>query len=283
MTVRLIDLFHTRYMYVTYAVDFEYLLRCINSVRADSSAVVHYTGEVFKSIIDSVRKGENVTLDIAEARVTKDIAPYLTRLQRAGITITDSMLPWRKALYEENRSRIENAKAESIQLPKIDYATSITEYISSLRTDIVYTPRTENRELYLALATLVSASRPSVKLSDSFLLGGLFNYVLRHISIASLESYNRFISLTGEGVRILDFEANESVFVQGYGYVDIDSAIANVPMIPAVFGAEKVLHDPTFELLIQESLRAVHDFQQSRPKTLDETLLRQQEVSNDVG
>ena len=277
MTVKLTELYNTRYFYVTFSTDLNYLMQTVQKVKENPEAQIHCPSKRFGEIVDSLRRGEELVLDTASARFTKDITPILLQMQRNGITLTDSEIPWRAALYEENSTRNAAASMPELPLPELPYSLGIREYITSLSKDIVYTPRHMDQQLQCAIVTAVITARPSVQISDRFLTSGLFQYVQRYIPTEALSFYTKFIAMSNEGVRVLDFSKGTSVFVQGYGYIDLATAIARVPMIPAAFGERVVVRDPNFELLIRKSLNTINLYQQSRKKTLSEVLLGQQE------
>lgn len=279
MIVKLTELYSTKYFYVSYLSDLKYLLHCVDKIKEDPMVDLHAPTPAFRALLLGLKRGEQFILDTASARFTKDTSFMLTLFQRSGIILIDSELPWRQAVYKENRKRLEQLVQESVPLPELMYTIGIREYITSLRTDVLYRPNTSSIDLQIALVTLVTATRPSIQLSGKFFDAGLFSYVLKHINMTSLENYKKFVAKTDEGLRVLDFTVSDTVFLQGHGYIDFAAAVMQVPMIPAAFGEDVILHDPVFESLIQNSLQVIQNFQQVKPKTLTELLSSQQEVS----
>ena len=169
----------------------------------------------------------------------------------------------------------------SIPLPDFTYTTNIKEYIHELRTDVMYSRNALDNYVQLALVTLITVTRPSVTLSGDFFELGLFDYVNSRLSVTDIEKYDKFIMRSEEGVRVVDFSNNGTVFIQGLGYVDYIDAVSKVSFIPAVFGTVTLLRDDAFSSLIHDAFMIIQQYQQSRPKMLYEVLPLNKEIIND--
>ena len=281
MTVKLVDIFNTKYFYITFRKDLSYLVNCVNKVREDQSLQLHAPSEKFAEVLRSVAAGEELTIDIAGARFTPDTEPMLHSMISADITLTDTELNWRRTLLEENVLRNGLRSTNSIPLPDFTYTTNIKEYIHELRTDVMYSRNALDNYVQLALVTLITVTRPSVTLSGDFFELGLFDYVNSRLSVTDIEKYDKFIMRSEEGVRVVDFSNNGTVFIQGLGYVDYIDAVSKVSFIPAVFGTVTLLRDDAFSSLIHDAFMIIQQYQQSRPKMLYEVLPLNKEIIND--
>lgn len=278
MVFKLYEIYNTKYFYISYASDLAYLVNALNKVKANPEVSIHAPSPLFDTMVNAVRRGEEIVLDVSGARFTPDTEYYITSIIKCGVDVIDSELPWRSKLFAENKKRILLKTPQTAALPAFTYTSNIKEYIGNLSTEVTYDRYIGmEKAIAFSLFSLIICTRPTIKVSSRILEEGLFEFVERHLNIVTMEKYHTFLMKSEEGLREVDFGAGP-VFIQGLGYVDYVDAVSHVHVIPASFGKNVLLHDQTFASLIHSSFTTLQQYQQLRPKFLHEVLAVQEEI-----
>lgn len=272
MTEKIINIFGTKYFYLSLRKDMEYFINGIKTLQDDPSKPMRATSKVMDSVFKALASGEEITIDIADARFTPDTAGLLMTMMHLNIHIVDTLAKWRNSLMVENQRRLSLAPTNAIPLPEMTFTTKITDYISSLQTDCVYTNITLPARINYPLVALISAVRPDINIElhdeDKF-----FRYINGKINPVDFDKYNKFYVCSVEGTRIFDF-AEGDIHIQDEGYLNKQQAMSVATLVPIDFGSVPVINNPVYSTLVKDAMNRIRSYQNQRPKTLAELFER---------
>lgn len=272
MTEKIINIFGTKYFYLSLRKDMEYFINGIKSLQTDSSKLPRAISKVMESVFNAYARGEEVTIDIADARFTPDTAGLLMTMIHLNIRMTDSLAKWRNSLMVENQRRFALAPVNAIPLPEMSFTTKITDYIASLQTNCTYTNITLPARINYPLVALISAVRPDINIElhdeDKF-----FRYVNGKINPADFDKYDKFYVCSVEGTRVFDFTEGD-IHIQDEGYLNKQQALSVATLVPSDFGTVPVINNPVYSTLVKDAMNRIRSYQNQRPKTLAELFER---------
>lgn len=272
MTEKLIDIFGTKYFYITFRKDLDYFVGCIMKLRDNPQAELHALGKEMSRVFEAVAKGDELIVDIAEAEFTPDTVVVIYDMLHKGIKVVDTLAKWRNSIIAENIRRFANVSKDVKPLPELTFTSKVTDYIAGLSTEEVYTNASLHNRIVYPLTALITAVRPDVKIElyeeDKF-----FRYVNGKINPSDFNKYTKFYVNSAEGTRIFDF-AEGCIHVQGEGLLDQQQALSTVTLVPADFGTVPTISNPVYSTLIRDAMNRIRSYQNQRPKTIAELFER---------
>lgn len=271
MQFKLTELYNTRYFYITYRTDLNYLFETCLSLKENRDFQYNVGNESLGKVYDCVKSGAPVQFDLAGAKITSDITAVLRAYAERGIVFIDTTAPWRDNILRTNRERSAIDTSNVVPLPEYNPAEMIRDYINSLDKEKVYTLPINNAQVYVPLAVMILISRPSVKICLQAHCKDLFNFVGSKLTIEDLNRYNEFYLTTPEGTQIVSFESGR-VYVQRVGMADRVKALTVGSLVPTCFGRDKLIKDETWRSIFQECLNTMNRYRYTRKKTLMEIL-----------
>lgn len=270
MIVSILNLYNTRYLYITYIKDLEHLFRSVQELKANPSAQPHAGSAYMSEIFEAARRGEELKYDFAECKITSDVTEVLGRYSDSGHIFIDSKDPVRNAIFADNYQRYLNAQKPTMPLPEYDLGDKIVPYIAALDPNVIYTAKVgSDLDCYLILlATMV---RPSLQ----FVLNSTNDKIIRIVSML-LDSntrfkYSEFYYATDEGIQVLS-AVDGQVHTQRYGLLPVRDAAAKGAMVPTAFGREVLYQQPGWKDVFERVLNIVNQMRASKPKSLLEVL-----------
>lgn len=272
ITYNIIDVFGTKYFYLTYVKDMQYFISAVTAAKEGDKP--HAFSAKMGELLDSISAGDEVTLDIAGAVFTSNVVSLLTQIQKTGLRVIDSKIKSRNDILEENARRLAIDVSELVPLPEYTYKTDLIAYVKSLDPNVTYNLINLHRmseATQRALVVFITMTRPNIKIF-SYDIDTLLNYVASIISSEDLLKYQQFYAVTPDGIYDLDF-SNGAVDIYGYGSYTLSEAIKSFTLVPKDFGTKRLTEDPTFSNLMQVSINKLHTFAKLRPKTLSEICL----------
>ena len=79
MTVKMYDIYKTRYLYLTYDRDLLFLFESIDKLRADPTLDITSESPIIQSIFDAAKAAADITFDMAGVNMTSDISKRLKK------------------------------------------------------------------------------------------------------------------------------------------------------------------------------------------------------------
>lgn len=272
MTEKIVNIFGTKYFYLSLRKDMEYFINSIKTLQVDSTKSLHATSKVMETVFAACARGEEIIIDIADARFTPDTSGLLMTMMHLNIRIVDTLAKWRNSLMVENQRRLALAPTDTIPLPEMTFTTKITDYIASLKTDCTYTNVTLPARINYPLVALISAVRPNINIElhdeDKF-----FRYINGKINPTDFDKYDKFYVCSVEGTRIFDFTEGD-IHIQEEGYLNKQQALSVATLVPVDFGTIPVINNPVYSTLVKDAMNRIRSYQNQRPKTLAELFER---------
>ena len=275
MTVKLTELYNTKFFYITTGKDLTYLFTTCASLRANPELKVNAGNNLMEQVFSCFRVGAPVTFDLADGRFTSDVTHIILTAQRDyKMDIIDSVNIWRNDILAENKRRIDANDAAGgyenmTQLPVLKREDKAIDFIKALDKTVAYSvPVTYEKEIWLQLCTLIQIFRPSVTLYLNGREALLLDYVASRLTPFDLKSWNEFYMISDEGVQVVD--TRKPIYVQRLGYCDVDQAMAVASFVPTDFGRKVMKDVPVFRAMANECIRALNTYKNQRSVTLAE-------------
>lgn len=271
MQVKLVDLYNTRYFYVTFRADLVYLFNTCLELRKDRNYVYNIGNEKLGEVYDAVKSGAKVKFDLAGAKISSDVVPKIREYSERGIEFIDTKDKWRDNILRVNRERSSIDLNSTEELPVYDASMSIKDYIVSLDNSKTYRIPLGNRDVYVPLVCLILMSRPSIKIYFNVYDKDIMYYVGSKWTLSSLEKFNEFYLTTPEGIQVVDF-SNGPVYVQRLGLCSMEQALTVGTLVPTVFGKQKLVKESVWKDIFRDSLNILNRYRTTRKVKLDEIL-----------
>ena len=270
---RLVDLYRTKYFYVTYNIDLIYLFDTILKLKEDRDAKYNAGSDLHEQLFEDVKEGKEVVIDLAGARLTSDCITILTQYLRKGIKVTDSQDDVRRNILETNAERLALDTESYELLPKFTNKADVKEYLQSLSRDVTYTIPETHEDLYIPLVILIMLLRPTIKIDlgyrDRMILGKVAGYFTVH----ELKQYRDFFFVSDEGVMELSPDSSGNYSLQQANGLDIDGVLEYGNLVPKIFGEKRLVTDEPWRCLSTECLRIVDGYKLTYQPTLEEAIL----------
>lgn len=274
MRFKIVDVFKTKYFYVTTGRDLNYMLNTCVALRSNPTFQYNAGSPELDEVYSAVKSGAPVEFDLADARITSDVTTTINMFARQGVVFVDSSAPWRDSILAENRRRLslESQYKDAIELPKLSMYDSAIDYIQALSKDEVYLVPPNDLNITIPLVTLITIFRPSVKLLIDNIAGELFKYVGEFFTEANLEEYNEFYISTPEGVST--WKRGTPLYVQRIHNkeCDLSEALTVADVVPTVFGKERLNQDRIFRLIASDSNNRLNYLKSKQPVKLSDVL-----------
>lgn len=274
MRVRIVDVFNTKYFYVTTGKDLSYMLNTCVALRSNPEHPHNVGNPELGKIYEAFKKGEPVEFDLAEARITSDVTTTINMFTRQGIVFVDSAATWRDEILKENRRRLELAKqlTDAVDLPKFNPGEDAVAYIQSLSKDVTYVVPPTNLKLTLPLVTMIIIYRPSIKLVIDSIASELFSYVGDFFTEATLDGFDEFYVSTPEGVTL--WKKGTPLYIQRIRKKEcsISEALTVADFVPAVFGVERLNKERTFRTIASDCNNRLNFLKAQQPVKLSDVL-----------
>lgn len=268
MNVKLVDLYGTKFFYKTFCTDLNYLFVSIQHLRdGDTSYKVNVGNQLLGEVYEAARKGEEIIIDLADARITSDALVCIYNAEEAGIRFRDSSSSWRNDLFIENERR-KSDTTPKVNLPEFGHKTDIKEYIKNLSTATVYLASGQSAHVLIAITCLTFMVRPKVQICVDPLARTLFKFVNTKIPTEEVLKANEFWMYSDEGVLHV---SGDTVYVQeAQRELSIKDALQYVVLIPYDFGSVPLLQNPAYQGLFRTCLLLLQGFQEDSPRTIEE-------------
>lgn len=275
MTVKIVDLFNTKYFYVTIGVDLQYFFSAINGIREAGKVDGYNAGsELISKVYQSVVRGEELVLDLADARVTSDVTPRILQAMRSGIKFVDTKDEERDKLLQISLERVATI-IEPIEMPPYDYNTNPVQYIASLQKGVVYNPPTiaNHMDVVLSLVVLITIVRPSIQINANLIGKDLLKFISEQLTLDYMNQFDSFYIVTAMGIRICP---KDDIYIQKIGKCTLEEACANAAVVPTVFGTKVLKDDPVFAGIMNSCVRTLEQFTETAPIKLRSALLKEE-------
>lgn len=272
MKFRIVDLFNTKYFYVTTGKDLNHVLNAVCVLRKDSSIDFFAANEKIAQLFSCAKAGTPIEFDLAEARITSDVAVTIQLYAQKGLTFIDTNLPWRNIIFEEGRERLKLAQelTDLVPFPVYDFKTSAQEFIQSLSKNVMYTVSTSNIDVDVPLAILTTIYRPSVKLHIDNVLQPMFNLLADFITPYTLEQYDEFYVLEPEGLSI--WRKGNPLHIQRLGYCSLEDALTTAIIVPTAFGRDRLNNDLVFREIANNCIMRLNNLKMSQAVQLSDII-----------
>lgn len=269
MTVKLVDVYNTKYFYKTFCTDLQYLFTSMTRLQEKEDGFTPNVGnELLGQIYDAVRNEEEVIIDLADARLTSDALQHIYRAESRGIQFCDSLSSWRDKIFKENAIRKDFKIRNQEPLPVFGYKTDIKEYVKGLSTDVVYITEGQPQHILIALTCIATILRPSVQICVDKISRMLFKYINTKLPTEEILQHHKFYMCTDEGVMLVE---DKDLYVQeAMRETTLKEALQYAILVPADFGEEVLLQNPSYRGLFNSSLRMLAEFQEGSSKTIEE-------------
>lgn len=268
MTFKLVDLYGTKFFYKTFSKDLYYLFTSIIRIRDKEKGFTPNIGNAeLGKLYEAVRNGEQIEIDLADARITNDALSAVYMAESGGIVLCDSKDKWRDEIFKENARR-QKIDVGKIILPEFGYKTDIREYIAALDTNTVYNAAGQSNHLLIALVCLTFMVRPSIKICVDNIARPLFKYINTKLPTEEILASDKFFMCTDEGV----WKVNaDNIYVQeAQKVLPVKEALQYAILVPVDFGEKVLLHNTAYQGLFRSCLLILQEFQESSSKTLEE-------------
>lgn len=269
MQVKIVELYRTVYFYKSLLVDLNYLFGAVTRIKRGEDYVPNEGSPELGRVYAACKAGEDIVFDLAGAKLTSDANLTILNAQREGIKFTDTTNPNRLHLLQLNEERLAVSKDGWEPIPEFTYRTDLKEYITSLKTDVVYTLDTLPDKIAVALTCMITILRPSVQLCVDRIQNILFKYIATKVPTKDLLDDTEFFYYTDNGVDVIS--PGKSVYVQEIQEsLPIEEAVKYGIIIPKKFGTKCLFKQEVWDVLFQSAYAIIIEYQESRPKRLSE-------------
>ena len=277
MTVKLKDLYKTKYFYVTFAIDLKYLFNSIVGIQNKTNLHPHAGSELMEQVFEEVRNGRTVVFDLADAKFTPDTVGIITAFQRQGIKFTDSVDIGRTRVIQYNETAIYNSTLESVQLPDYDGNMRISEYIQNLSKGTLYHLPPVDKDMYLRMVYMILVLRPSIGIKLEADSKEFFNFIANYFTVEDLRNYDKFYFVSDNGVIIIEFK-NGITTLQGNKIVTIEEALEYGSLVPAVLGRERLYKQEPWTMIFNQCNRMISEWRNNQSHSVSEFIHKEENV-----
>lgn len=270
MQFKLKDLYNTKYFYVSYCKDINYLCLNILELQKNNNHQCNIGNDEIAKVYNAAKNAAEIELDLAGCQFTPDVYNVVLNYIQKGLRFIDTELEWRNEILQLNWNRF-RMSVNSIPLPKYSTDMSVPDYIRSLEKDVVYKVPDNDEGIYIHITFLITYTRPSIQLYLGNKVKAFMEYVGSKLILSDLLQFHEFYLTTPEGTRIVDFSKGD-VYVQHVGYTDIEGALTSGVLVPTVVGKEKLNKYPCFRRILKDSNDRMNNYIGGRKRKLNEVL-----------
>lgn len=269
---KLTELYKTKFFYLTFNNDLVYLFTKIIDLGKDPNISYHAGSPLHEKLFEAVKKGEDVKIDLAGARFTPDTTPTIDTYIQAGVNFIDSKDKVRNEVLSENASRYAIDRSEFKLLPKFSNTDKITDYMSALSREVVYTVPESHEELYVPLTILIMLFRPTIK----FCLGSkertIFNHIATVFTSHELSQYDEFYFITNNGVMIIAPNGKGLYDIQEKSDLTLNEVLGYGNLVPTIIGKKRLAGEEPWASLAKRCFTLVDSYKFTYQPTLGEVL-----------
>lgn len=277
MTVKLTDIYLTRYFYISFASDLNYLFNSIIGIHNKTNLHPHAGSELMEQIFEEVRKGNTVVFDLAHAKFTPDTIDIILSNMRNGIKFTDSYDEGRLNILRYNETAIYNSTLESIELPPYDSNMRVSEYIKSLQKNTLYHLPASNRSMYLRLAYMITVLCPSVSIKLDSDTKSFFTFIANNFTISDLKKYDKFYYISDNGIMIIEFK-NGTTTLQHNKVMTIEEVLETGMLVPTVLGTKNLYEEEPWTMIFNQCYKIVSEWRNNQVHSITEFIHKEEIV-----
>lgn len=273
MRVKLVDMYNTKYFYLSYCKDLEYLFTCYLNLRRNKDLKYHAGNALMQQVFDCAYANADVEFDLAKAKLTTDAISTIQRYANNGIIFVDSNDPLRNEILRINAQRKSTPIGERVTLPLVEFDMSLKDYLSSLSREVVYDaaqiPETE-RMLY-PLAALILIRRPTIQLDLTYHLSDFMRFMSELLPLDFVLKFNKFYFTTTEGTRVVESQ-NGMINTQQRGPLSIEDAMTIGYLVPAELGTRNLSKEPVWSDVVSYCINVVNSCKKKKSLFLSEVV-----------
>lgn len=270
MIISLRELMGTRYMYVTMAKDFKYILHTIKALNADANANANVFMPSLEAVFEAAKRKEEIVFDLKECRCTPDFNSVIEEALRTGVSFIDSNDRIREKVLREIERRHDCADVQdAVDLPVFNLREDLSTYLNSLTPGVHYVCNLANNKTTIPLLALILILRPSITVDCSAYMNQLLKYVSARVNKVNYDKYDKFYVSTPEGVIVME---KSDMFIQEQGEVDLDEIMNSYVVVPFDFGNVGLRNNPDFAHVLEDSMRIITEEQSNLPQKLTSIL-----------
>lgn len=181
---------------------------------------------------------EHKEVDIADARLCRDVVDIISTFLQTGAYVIDSLNPFRDKLLAENRHRRDTQEEYNRLVTPLPLPTSVENlfnFIGDLSQEKIY--RVGANFFNLQFAILVTIYNPRVKLDFYNMYHELFSYINDNIDMKKFKG-KPLKMLVGTSFLKVSPNPDGSLYIPFRGNVPYEEAITYELFIPGEFGEE---------------------------------------------
>lgn len=272
MRVKLVDIYNTRYFYLSYCKDLKYLFTSYLNMRENKELKCHAGNDLMQQVFDCAHANANVEFDLANAKLTTDAVSTIQYYASRGVLFIDTADPVRNEILRNNRDCVGARSRNEVDLPMIKFDQSLKEYLSSLSRDVVYSAtQITDEQLLFPLALTILIRRPTIKLDMTHHLPKFMRFVSELLPTDFVLRFNEFFFTTQEGTRIVK-AVDGKIATQQRGPVTIEEAMTIGYLVPAELGTRNLANDAVWDSTLSRCINIVNACKKKKDLFLSEVL-----------
>lgn len=248
--MKIVDIFNTKYLAVHWQRDLRYFLELLTTDKRNKR---------WDARVEAVRaEGTPYTIDLADARICRDVMNYIVQYDNKLVRFIDSADPVRNGMLEENSRRCE-LDYKVVPLPTLDNVNKLPNYLTDLQRGVVYGKGDLSAGLIVRLAIIIQAYRPDIMLDLTGVYEDVYGYITSAIDMHSYEG-DKVSYVIGSTIFTQDINSDGTVSIPGEGTVSWDSFVSRYNCIPAELGTKQLSNDPVWKPVLCDCIRDIPKF-----------------------
>lgn len=272
MKVKLVDIYNTRYFYLSYCKDLKYLFTSYLNMRENKELKCHAGNALMQQVFDCAHSNADVEFDLANAKLTTDAVSTVQYYASRGIQFIDTENPVRNEILRNNRECMAAKEREEVDLPVIKFDQSLKDYLSSLSRDVTYSAtQITDEKLLFPLALTILIRRPTIKVDMTHHLPKFMRFVSELLPTDFILQFNEFFFTTQEGTRVVKVY-NGKIATQQRGDVTVEEAMTIGYLVPAELGTRNLANDAVWDSTLSRCINIVNACKKKKDLFLSEVL-----------
>lgn len=272
MRVRLVDIYNTRYFYLSYCKDLTYLFTSYLNMRENKSLQCHAGNDLMKQVFDCAHSNADVEFDLANAKLTTDAIRTVQYYAQRGVLFVDSADAVRNIILQNNRTCASLATNDMVDLPMIKFDQTLKDYLNSLSREVTYTAtQVTDEHLLFPLALIILIRRPTIKLNMTHHLPKFMRFVSELLPMDFVLQFDEFFFTTTEGTRTVKVY-NGKIATQQRGDISVEEAMTIGYLVPAVLGTRNLSTEPVWDSTMSHCISIVNACKKKKDLFLSEVL-----------
>ena len=271
MQFKLVELYNTRYFYITYKKDLVYLFNTVLALRENRNHPYNIGNAKLGQVYEAAKTGAPLQFDLAGCKLTPDTTTTIQEYACKGIEFIDTKDYGRNQIFITNRERQKISNQEFVELPVYNPSDSIVDYMQALDSSITYMLPNHDANVFIPLAYMIQVVRPTIRIAFVNCCSDFFNFVGDKLTLGDLQPYHEFYLTTPEGTTVVDF-AKGPVYTQRIGTVNMEEAMTLGTLVPTVLGKERLHKQAPWNSIFKYCLNSLNGYRATRKQTLDEVL-----------